>query len=136
MAAEANYARWLYAILKARTEVTYFVGTRIYPIIIPEESAFPAISYSLISHDTDDAKGDKLKVHRIMFQVNMFGGSYGNLKLLETEVRRALLEPTSVAFLSDSGKYSGTYFKNATEGEYDSKLNLYHLIHDYEMRIV
>ncbi len=80
----------IYAILAAAAGVTTIVGARIYPNLMPEGAAYPALTYFTVSadeeHTLDRASG---LVHQ-RIQVDAWGNDYTTVKTLMKQVRSAL----------------------------------------------
>ena len=51
-----NVGKYIFSVLSANSAVTALAGTRIYPVIIGEKSAFPAIAYSVSTTPKDTQK--------------------------------------------------------------------------------
>ena len=54
-----NIGKYIYSVLAADAGVSALVGTRIYPVMIPQTSAFPAIVY-IVSTTPKDKQKDKV----------------------------------------------------------------------------
>ncbi len=76
--------------LMADAGVSALVGNRIYPVVLPENCSYPAITYQLItSHETYTNDGPLGEV-RARIQIDSWGKRYGQVKAVAQAVRVAL----------------------------------------------
>jgi len=72
--------------LLANTTLAGYIGTRIYPVYLPQDSAFPAITYQQIvnpeHHDIDVASPT--------YQFSVFALTFANMKAIVSEIYTAL----------------------------------------------
>lgn len=80
----------LYSYLTADANLTTLIGSRIYPNIIPEGSASPAVAYQRISsrrwHPHDGRGG----LAQVRVQLTITGDSYQSVKGVAEAIREAL----------------------------------------------
>lgn len=85
----------IFALLSADPGVAAIAGTRIYPMVLPDDAAFPAITYQQVggsSTPTMDTSG----VQKLRLQIDCWsaplplGGTYRQASGLRDAVRRAL----------------------------------------------
>lgn len=80
----------IYSILSADPAVAGVVGTRIFPVMMPEQVGYPALSFQTISadefHTLDRSSG---LVHQRL-QIDAWGNRYRDVKLLQKKVRDVL----------------------------------------------
>ena len=83
----------LFSLLSQAAPVAALVGTRIYPLRIPQEQPRPAITYQLISRVPDGSPICALDdVARV--QLSLFADDYGQIEVLAAAVRQALHQAT------------------------------------------
>lgn len=130
-----DYASVIYNILNQGTSVKNIVGANIFPVFIPQEANFPLIRYQLIGHDNDDVKGEKMKVNNLIAQIDMFGKTYQETRDLAKAVRELLLDPPQIIVsIAGDTTFKEVYFQGAREMPYDRKLEVFHVVHDYQIR--
>lgn len=78
-----------YNILSNYGELTSLVSTRINPLRIPQESAFPAISYNLVSVITSPTNTSHSRTDFARVQVNSFGVTFSDAIDVAAQVRAA-----------------------------------------------
>ena len=78
-----------YNILSNYGELTSLVSTRINPLRIPQESAFPAISYNLVSVITSSTNTSHSRTDFARVQVNSFGVTFSDAIDVAAQVRAA-----------------------------------------------
>jgi type III secretory pathway lipoprotein EscJ len=80
----------VYNILSNNAALTAVVSTRINPLRIPQESAFPAISYQMVSVIPHPSKSGTSKSDFARVQINSFGTSYQSAVQVADLVRNAM----------------------------------------------
>jgi len=80
----------IYYILKSDTDVAALVGTRIYPMKLPQRWTLPAITYQKISGDRAPSYAGASGRTRPRFQVDCWDDNYLDVKDLADKVRKCL----------------------------------------------
>lgn len=80
----------IYAKLIATTGVTDLVGTRIYPLELPQDVTYPAIRYQQVSGPRSHVMGADTGTVDGRFQVDAFATTYSGAKALAAQIRLAL----------------------------------------------
>jgi hypothetical protein len=78
-----------YNILSNYSALTALVSTRINPLRIPQESAFPAISYNLVSIVASPTNTSHSRTDFARVQVNSFGATFASATAVAEKVRAA-----------------------------------------------
>ena len=78
-----------YNILSNYAGLTALVSTRLNPLRIPHESAFPAISYNLVSIITSPTNTSHSRTDFARVQVNSFGTTFASATAVAEQVRAA-----------------------------------------------
>lgn len=78
-----------YNILSNYSALTALVSTRLNPLRIPQESAFPAISYNLVSVVPTPTKSGHSRTDFARVQVNSFGTTFASATAVAAQVRAA-----------------------------------------------
>lgn len=84
-----NAVKVAYNIMSNNAALTTLVSTRINPLRIPEGTAFPCISYNLISIVPTPTKSGHSRTDWARVQVSIFGTSYQSAANVATAVRTA-----------------------------------------------
>ena len=80
----------LHSHLTSDAAVSTIVGTRVYPLLIPQDASLPAIAYQRISALRVTAQDGPSNLARSRLQVTCVAESYSGVKALATAVRQAL----------------------------------------------
>ncbi len=80
----------LYDILRLNATVSGQASSRVYPQIIPQDTSFPAIRYNQISGVRGHTLGGTDDMVPARFQVDCYGSSYANARVVADAVRGAL----------------------------------------------
>lgn len=121
----------VYNILSNNSALTAVVSTRINPLRIPQESAFPAISYQLISVIPHPTKSGPSHSDFARIQINSFGTTYQSAVQVADLVRTAMqvtLPATFNSVLVQSCEYDGE--AHMTEDNADFA-GVYHIAQDF-----
>jgi hypothetical protein len=80
----------LYSVLAADETVSGLVGTRIYPLSIPDNAAMPAVVYQRISGAALLTMDGAHSMTHARFQLNCWSDEYGETRDLSDAVRQCL----------------------------------------------
>ena len=89
-----------YNILSNYSALTALVSTRINPLRIPQESAFPAISYNLVSVIASPTNTSHSRTDFARVQVNSFGATFSDAIDVAAQVRAAFEAATYPAIFN------------------------------------
>jgi hypothetical protein len=78
------------ARLTAHAGVTALAGTRVYPLVIPQEAPLPAIRYARITTFRPQVMSEETGTAEIMLQLDSYATTYAGAKALGNAVRAAL----------------------------------------------
>jgi hypothetical protein len=84
----ADVEQKLYNALSNNGTLTALVGDRIFPVVIPEKTAYPCISYQTISNrDITDMSYSEPTLNFKRIQINIYDDEYGKVKNLRDIVK-------------------------------------------------
>lgn len=86
----ADVEKAVYAILSANAGVTALISTRIYPTVIPQDVALPAVAYQRISTRPLHTQGNPATIARIRVQTTALATTYAQAKSVAAAVKAAL----------------------------------------------
>lgn len=66
------------------------VSERVYPLIMPQDCAKPALVYTVVNNADQQALSGCVSENEIRFQVDVYAESYADMKAVTTEVKSAL----------------------------------------------
>jgi hypothetical protein len=88
----------VYDLLKNDSSVAGLVGTRIYPVVIPEQTTYPCISFQTISdRGITTLNNDLPTLNFKRIQINIWSETYGNCKILEERIKTIVYTQNSNA---------------------------------------
>lgn len=115
----AQLEKRIYAVLTGYTGVSALVGTRVYPLVLPQKCTFPAISYLRVSGGQQMNLSGYSRLEAPRIQVDAWAESYGQAKDLAAAIRAALLSATDfkVSDISDRDLFedSSALFRVSTD---------------------
>lgn len=85
-----NAHKAISARLSGFAGLTALVGTRIYPDILPSPSAWPAVTYTQISAQTEKGSTTDPAIARALIQVDCYDKTRMGVLLVSAQVRSAL----------------------------------------------
>ena len=112
-----NAGNYIYAKLAATAGVTALVSTRIYPVLMPQENAYPAIVYSVSNQPLDANMKDRGPYHdraTVSFtywaDIQFGQDAYTSLDSIDSAVRTALdfVAATAGGVTVETCKYLGS----------------------------
>lgn len=80
----------LVAHLKTHPGVSALAGSRVYPLKIPQNAAFPALAYRLVSNPHEEAHDRDPGLARARFQIDVLARSYNNAIAVRDAIRVSL----------------------------------------------
>jgi len=83
-------ATTIYSALTANPSLVALVGTRIFPVAAPQNTALPYIVYSRVSSTPDMVRGEAAPVRNHRYQVSVFAKSFADTEEISAEVFEAL----------------------------------------------
>lgn len=120
----------IYSRLTAYAGLTALVSTRISPLMLPEKTAFPAVSFFLVSRSKFPGMGSDGALTRARIQVDCWGASYKSAKDVATQVRGALNR-----YRGTSGGVTVQEIMIESEGPdlFEDETGIYHVPMDFMM---
>jgi hypothetical protein len=79
----------VYSILSNNAALTALISTRLNPVRIPQESAFPAVSYQLVSEIPNPTKSGHSRTEFARVQVNAYGITLASAESVASAIRNA-----------------------------------------------
>ena len=80
----------IYSILSTDLDIIALVGTRIYPLVLPQDATLPAITYARVSTERESAFVTDPGLSTARIQVDIWGISALSVMAVSEEVRSAL----------------------------------------------
>lgn len=80
----------LYALLTADPAVSAIVGTRVYPMVLPQRCTFPAASYFRVSGGQQNTLDGYSGTENPRIQVDCWAREYADAKALASAIRTAM----------------------------------------------
>lgn len=87
----AQTEKLVYALLSADATVTAYTGSRIYPVLLREAAAFPALTYQRISGGRVYSLSGYSDLQKCRVQIDCWATSYGTAKELSYGVQSAMV---------------------------------------------
>ena len=78
-------------LLKNNVEVSALIGTRIYPLVAPQNVVNPYITYQVINGKDEQCLSGGIYQEDIRFQIDCWSKSYSNVKAIRTAVKNSLI---------------------------------------------
>lgn len=80
----------IYGRLQAVVGVTNLVGTRVYPVVLPQDPIYPAIRYQQLAGSREPTMGSNNGLVNTTVQIDSYSESYAQARQVAEEVRSAL----------------------------------------------
>lgn len=110
----------IYATLKNDAGVTALVSSRIYPVVMPEGTALPAVVYQRISTNPVASLDGDSGLDLVRMQISSWGKSYSSAKVLAAAVRTSLVGANALKLRTES-----------EQDDYDPETRLHRVISDF-----
>lgn len=88
------------SVLQAQSAIATLVGTRVYPIVLPEDPTLPAATYQIVGSSSNPTLTNA-GMQKIRLQIDCWGDVYGDAVTLRDAVATSLdgYQDTNVQFL-------------------------------------
>ena len=111
-----NLGKYIFAMLSADATLTTLVGTRIYPVFLPQAAAYPAIVYTVVNAPLDRQKDATAFHDRAVVTFHIWADAlqsqdaYNALDDIDSALRAALdfVEGTAGGVTAESCEYEGS----------------------------
>jgi len=123
----------IHNLLSNNATVTSLVGSKIYPIIVPQNTLFPAITYERVGTDGMEVKGYQKIADKIFIQINVFSDSYENLTVISEAIKNTL--NYQHGFTNQSIDVCYIIPTDESDGQFDFDLKLFHRILRFEISV-
>lgn len=113
----------IYARLSAYADLTALVGSKIYPLTVPQDIELPYVSYFIVSDIPEHCMGQDGDIRTIRLQISCWANTYDEVKAIEVQVKAAL------------SRYRGgniqDIFTDSSLDLYDGEEDVYHVPVDF-----
>ncbi len=128
-----NAEKALYAALTGDATLTGLVGTRIYPVIIPQETTMPAIRYTRISTASVSALTGDSGMEDARMQIDVIAESVSSARSVAEAVRGAIKRMRGTYASTD---VRDVFLEDESGPDWDQETRRYRITADYIMTIV
>ena len=80
----------LYTVLRLSEDIVATFGTRIYPVIVPQGSVLPCLTYAVNSHSQDETKSDPDAYTQLAVKIAVYATNYSDCETYHQYVYDAL----------------------------------------------
>ncbi len=123
----------IHSLLTNDSTVTTLVGANIFPIITPQGTAFPSVTYETVGTQSMEVLGWQKIADTIDIQLNIFAPTYTQAIDIK-EAIKAVLDYKN-GFVSEGLNFCGITPIDDLDGIYDEELNLFHRVLKYEFHL-
>ena len=106
----------LVSMIEAQAPITALIGSgndaRFYPLVLPQDPVYPAITYQVISGPRDYTQDGADGVVRFRVQFNLYGANYAEAKALRDAVETTLSGLNNEPFGSPPVIVKGVFLTN------------------------
>jgi hypothetical protein len=119
----------LYARLRDDAALAALVGTRIFPLLAPQDAPLPFIRYQLVSRVADEALDAVSTLASYRFQIDAYGATYASARAVQARMKELLN-----GWAPDTGPIERSVLINVTDRhEGDDARKLYRTSQDYQI---
>lgn len=80
----------LYSFLTGSTPIAAVVGTRVYPMLVPQGAAYPAITYQIVSNNHIRSHGGSSQLAYVRVQINSWAATAAAADSLQELIRNRM----------------------------------------------
>jgi hypothetical protein len=118
------------AYLKAQSSLTALISTRLFPIKMPQDTAFPCATYQIISKERTHAFQQDAALTNANIQVSAWGKSYASVKSVAKQVRAVLQNYSGL--IGGSVTVNAVLIENEMD-DYDNATDTYVVHQEFEI---
>ncbi len=121
---------YIAAAVKASSAMNTLIAGRIYPVIIPQNVSYPAITYSVSNSPADTGHETAATQDRASVQFNIWATTYASCLAIDTALRTLL---DNVSATAGGVVVTGCDYAGGQDG-IDDKLEYFFISSSYEFR--
>lgn len=121
---------YIAAAIKASSAMNALISGRIYPVIIPQNDPYPAITYSVVNSPADTGHETAATQDRATVQFNIWASTYASCLAIDTALRTLL---DNVSGTAGGVTVTGCDYGGGSDG-IDEKLEYFFISSNYEFR--
>jgi hypothetical protein len=122
----------LYTILTGNVALAALVSARVYPGVIPQNIALPALAYQVIATERDYHHGGQQNTAGPLVQITVEAASYSSAKSVAAAVRVALSGYRGTVGTTNSTEIRGVFLENEYDG-YNLETDISTVRQDYRI---
>ena len=116
-------------ILVSNAAITALIASRIYPLILPQGSPFPAVTYNIVSNNPLHCKNGAASQDEIRLSLNIWSRKYEEAEAIAEASRNAL---DNYAGISKGQTINKIQIINEVD-LYEEEPNVYHKVLDFKI---
>lgn len=122
----------IYRLLRDDATVGAIIGDKIYPGIIPESIAYPAVRYSELSQVFDETKDGPIATGEHSFEVHIYSLEYSQAQRIATAIKSALDWYTGTV---NSIVIERIRFTDQSDDPFQDEKELFQITQEYSIRV-
>lgn len=122
----------LFKHLKAHAGLSALVSSRIYPMVMPQKTSMPAVTFQRISTPREYTHGGYSGLAHPLFQISCWGEKYKDTRAVAEQVRLALQAYVGTMGGTGGVEVQASFQENEIDF-YDPGANLYHVPVDFRI---
>jgi len=122
----------IYGLLSAASSVTNIVGSRIYPVSVPQFAEFPFVVYTTTDTEMSITKDGSSPLDVITVQIDMYANDFDTNTTLAGAIRSTLDFYTGTI---NGQSIQRITLMNNSDGDYNAELGVFYLSQDYQIRL-
>lgn len=119
----------IYERLTTYAGLAALVGARVYPVILPQSPALPAVTYTKVTNEHVQSHGGASGLAMPRFQVDSWATTYASAKAVAEQVRLALLGFRGAV----AGVLIGGVLAETETDVYEPETRIYRVSQDYRI---
>lgn len=112
----------LFKHLSTVNGLSTYIGTRLYPLKMPQPPTYPSIVYSRIITNPENSIGGYVNLQQVYMQFDIYSTSYAQVKNISTALHTAMGSASGYSALLDDDR-----------DDYEDELGVYRISQDYSI---
>ena len=122
----------IYGLLSGQSAITNIVGSRIYPVSVPQFADFPFVVYTTTDTEMTMTKDGSSPLDVITVQIDMYANDFETNTTLAGAIRSTLDFYTGTINGQAIQRITMT---NSSDGDYNAELEVFYSTQDYQIRL-
>lgn len=127
-----NIGKYIVAAIQADSALEALIGGRVFPVVLPQKEAYPAIVFTTVIAPADNSKNQPATTDRVQVRFHIWARKYADCEAIDVALRAALDYVTDTA---GDVTVTGAMYTGGSDA-IDEKLEFFLRESNYDFRVL